>query len=102
MDPFCYSCFVVVMPSTVHCSFVVTCWEMANLLVLVYVMFSCVFVTYPYGVLGQVWYLIVSIPDLCLLTYFNEMSRFYSKLQKVSVIFLYHSVYALLSHLKKC
>ena len=24
----------------------------------------------PCGVLGRVWYLIVSIPDLCLLTYF--------------------------------
>ena len=24
------------------------------------------------GILGQVWYLIVSIPDLCNLTYFNE------------------------------
>ena len=23
------------------------------------------------GILGQVWYLIVSIPDLCTLTYFN-------------------------------
>ena len=28
------------------------------------------FVTFPYGILGQVWYLIVSIPDLCLLPYF--------------------------------
>ena len=27
---------------------------------------SCLFVTFAYGVLGQVWYLIVSIPDLCL------------------------------------
>ena len=32
-------------------------------------MFSCVFVTYPYVVLGQVWYLIVWIPDLYLLPY---------------------------------
>ena len=31
---------------------------------------SCVFVTFPYGVPGQVWYLIVSILDLCLL-YFH-------------------------------
>ena len=31
---------------------------------------SCVFVIFPSGVLGQVWYLIVSIPDLCLLSYF--------------------------------
>ena len=26
---------------------------------------------FPIGILGQVWYLIVSIPDLCNLTYFN-------------------------------
>ena len=50
----------------VHCSLVVTCWVRVNLLALLYVMFSCVFVTFPCGVLGQVWYLIVSIPDLCL------------------------------------
>ena len=25
---------------------------------------------FPIGILGQVWYLIVSIPDLCNLTYF--------------------------------
>ena len=30
------------------------------------VMFSCVYVTCQYGVPGQVWYLIVLIPDLCL------------------------------------
>ena len=30
------------------------------------VMFSCVFVTLRYDVSGQMWYLIVSIPDLCL------------------------------------
>ena len=33
---------------------VVTCWERAYLLALLYTMFSCVFVTFPYGVLGQV------------------------------------------------
>ena len=56
---------------SVHCSHVVTCWERASLLALLYVMFYCVFVTFPRGVLGQVWYLIVSIPDLFLLTYFD-------------------------------
>ena len=30
----------------------------------------------PIGILGQVWYLIVSIPDLCTLTYFNTWSSF--------------------------
>ena len=68
----------------VHCSLVVTCWERANLLALLYVMFSCVFATFLCGVLGQVWYLIVSIPDLCFLTYFK-----YHWLEKMH--FLSHS-----------
>ena len=37
---------------------------------LLFVVFNCVFVTFPFGILGQVWYLIVSIPDLCQLSYF--------------------------------
>ena len=37
------------------------------------VMFSCVFVTFPYGVHGQVWCLIVSITDLCLVLYFSKL-----------------------------
>ena len=28
---------------------------------------------FPIGILGQVWYLIVSIPDLCTLTYFDSL-----------------------------
>ena len=36
----------------------------------VYVKLSSVFVAFPCGVLSRVWYLIVSIPDLCCLTYF--------------------------------
>ena len=36
---------------------------------LLFVMFNYVFVTFPCGILGQVWYLIVSIPDLCRLSY---------------------------------
>ena len=50
----------------------VTCLEKAVLLALLYVMFSCVFVNFPSGVIGQVWYFIVSIPDLCLLPYFQS------------------------------
>ena len=33
---------------SVTCSFEVTCWERADFLTLLYVMFSCVFVTFPY------------------------------------------------------
>ena len=36
-----------------------------------FVMSKCVFVTFLCGILGQVWYLIVSIPDLCPLSYFS-------------------------------
>ena len=51
----------------------VTCWERTDFLALVHVYF----VTSPYGVLGQVWYLIVSIHDLCLFSYFyNESVSF--------------------------
>ena len=35
----------------------------------------CVFVTFPCGVLGQVWYLIVLIPELCLLSYFVSLKE---------------------------
>ena len=31
---------------------------------------------FPIGILGQVWYLIVSIPDLCTLTYFVKQHLF--------------------------
>ena len=37
-----------------------------------FVMFNCVFVTFPFGILGQVLDLIVSIPDLCHLCYFKS------------------------------
>ena len=31
----------------------------------------CDFITFPFGILGQVWYFIVSIPGPCCLPYFN-------------------------------
>ena len=40
---------------SVFFSLVVTCWERAGLLVLLSVTLCCVFVTFPYDVLGQVW-----------------------------------------------
>ena len=40
-----------------------------------FVMFYCVFVTFQCGILGQVWYLIVLIPDLCNLSYFDVEKR---------------------------
>ena len=65
-------CFVFAMLSRLFtCSpLVVTCLERANLLALLCIMFNCIFGTFPCGVQGQVWYFTVSIPDLCLLSYF--------------------------------
>ena len=42
-----------------------------------FVMFNCVFVTFPCGILGQVWYLIVSIPDLCHPFYFKTAKNIF-------------------------
>ena len=39
---------------SVPCSLVITCGERADLLALLYAMFSCVFTTFPCGVLGRV------------------------------------------------
>ena len=55
--------------ASVHSCLVVTCWERADLLALVGDVY-CIFVTFPCGILGQVWYLIVSFPDLCLERYY--------------------------------
>ena len=58
---FCVSLFFVLFMScvchgiaSVHCCLVVTCWESAGLLHwFLFVMFNCVFVTFPCGILGQ-------------------------------------------------
>ena len=55
--------------ASVHCCLVVTCWERADLLTLVSDVYS-IFVSFPCCILGQVWYLIISFPDLCHLSYF--------------------------------
>ena len=38
---------------------------------LLFVMFNCVFITFPCGILGQVRYLIVSFPNICCLSYLD-------------------------------
>ena len=40
-----------------------------DFLALLCVMLSCVFVSFPYGVLDQMWYLTVLIPDFFLISY---------------------------------
>ena len=57
--------------ASVHCCLVVTCWERADPLAFVGDVYR-IFVTFPCGILGQVWYLIVSFPDLRRLPYFDN------------------------------
>ena len=38
---------------------------------LLFVIYNCVSVAFPFGIVGQVWYLIVSIPNLCRRSYNN-------------------------------
>ena len=56
--------------ASVQCCLVVTCWERADLLALVGDVY-CIFVTFKCVFLGQVWYLIVSFPDLFRLSSFS-------------------------------
>ena len=49
--------------ASVHCFLVVTCRERADFLAAVCNVY-CDFVTFPFGILGQVWYLILSVTSL--------------------------------------
>ena len=58
-----YLCYAVLSIASTR---VITCWERAAPLALLCVVFSCIIVTFPYGVQGhRVLALIVSIPDFC-------------------------------------
>ena len=75
MDHFCYVCLVFVMLLRL---FIAALWSLAGRGLtswFLFVMLNCVFVTFPCGILGQVWYLIVSIPDLCCLSYFYKSNN---------------------------
>ena len=72
MDLLCYLCLVFVMLS---CLFIAALWSPAGKGLTswpLFVMFNCVF-TFPCGILGQVWYLTVSIPDHCRISYFKHV-----------------------------
>ena len=71
MDHLCYLCRVIVMLLRL---FIAALWSPAGKALtswLLFVMFNCVFVPFPCSILGQVWYLFVSIPDLYRLSYFG-------------------------------
>ena len=59
MDHLCYFCLVFVM---LLCLFIVALWSPDGKGLtswLLFVMFNCIFVSFPCGILGQVLYLIV-------------------------------------------
>ena len=69
VDHLCYLCLVFYMLSRL---FIAALWSPAGkglTFWLFFVMLNCVFVTFPCDILGQVWYLIVLISDLCRLSY---------------------------------
>ena len=71
MDHLCYLCLVFAKLSRL---FIAALWSPAGKGLtswLLFVMFNSDFVPFPCGTLGQLWYLIISIPDLCCLFYFN-------------------------------
>ena len=58
--------------ASAHCCLVVTCGKgLASWLS--FVALKCMIVTFQIGILGQVWYLIVLITDLCPLSYFHTI-----------------------------
>ena len=76
MHHLCYLCLVFVMFSRLfialwsHAGNRLTSW-------LSFVMFNCVFITFPCSFLGQVWYLMASIPGLAafLIYFFIQKGR---------------------------
>ena len=72
MSHLCHLCLVFVMLSRL---FIAALWSPVGKGLaswLLFVMFNDVFVTFPCGILSQVWDLIVSFPDLCHLSYFGK------------------------------
>ena len=88
-------CFVMLWCTSVSWCLVVTCWERADLLALIcdVLLCSCDF---PIGILGQVWCLIVSIPDLCPLSYFVPDAGLCS-----NCLFVYDGSYSFLFYIIK-
>ena len=76
--PFLCGSFVFYV-SMFSCLFIAVLWSPAGkglnswLLLAIVGDVYCIFVTFPCGILGQMWYLIVSFPDLCHLSYLYKI-----------------------------
>ena len=92
MDHLCFLCLVFIMLSRL---FIAALWSPAGKGLtswLLFVMLNCVFITFLCGILGQVWYFIVSIPGLIRLPYFEieACSRFHVKNEIMLLIYNYY------------
>ena len=73
MGHFCFFCIVFAMLSRL---LIGALWSPAGkgqTSWLWFVMLNCVVVAFPFGILGRMWYLIVSILDLYPLSYFHTV-----------------------------
>ena len=79
VDHLCFFCLVFVMPNCA-CLFICALWSPAAKGLtswLYFVVSNCEFVIFPLvSWVRCAWYLIVSIPDLCILTYFYYNHNF--------------------------
>ena len=92
MDHLCYFCHVFVMLSRLFIAALCSPTGKGLTSWLSFVMFNCVFVTFPCGYFGQVWYLIVSIPDLCHLSYFKGQITDHFKSPYFVSLFIFLSI----------
>ena len=72
MDHLCF--FVCLLFLMLLRLFIAALWSAAGKVLtswLLLMIFFCIFVIFPCGILGQMWYLIVSFPGLCRLSYLN-------------------------------
>ena len=73
MDHLCHLCIVFAMLSPL---FIVVLWSLAGEELTIWLSFCDIwlfYVTFPRGILGQVWYFIVPIPDLCNFSNFSDV-----------------------------
>ena len=71
MDHLCYLCLVFFMLTHLFIAALRSPAGKGLTSRLLFLLFNCIFVPFPCGIMGQVWYLIVSIPDLCRLSDFK-------------------------------
>ena len=95
VDPFCYLCFIFIL-IMLSCLLLAALWSPAGKGLTSWLScmlcFCVFFVTFPYGVPGQIWYLNVSIPDFkpfSLLVFIFAIYIFNWWAYKISLISIY-------------